>query len=116
MPTRKEARRWEQRRKVSQDKFLREKARQLVADRERVLGPDHPDTLTARVDLQMLLFPGDGGAWQALDITRGWENLAADCERVLGPDHRVTRIAQGELADWRSLRLPSYVYDDPSWR
>jgi hypothetical protein len=106
---------------MSQDKFSQEarqkKASQLVADRERVLGPEHPDTLTARVDLLMLLFPvpGDAGAWQGLGIARDWEDLATDCKRVLGPDHPNTRIAQGQLVAWQS-RLPSYVLDDPSWR
>lgn len=59
--------------------------KQLAADRERVLGPDHPDTLIARVRVQELLhvegFTSLGISWQAED------QLAADCARVLGPDH-----------------------------
>jgi hypothetical protein len=59
--------------------------RQLAADRARILGPDHPDTLIAWVRLQELLYverlTSQGLSRQAQ------EQLAADCARVLGPDH-----------------------------
>jgi hypothetical protein len=59
--------------------------KQLAADRARVLGPDHPDTLIAGVRLQELLhverLTSLGITWEAQD------QLAADCARVLGPDH-----------------------------
>ena len=66
----------------------------LVADQERVLGPDHPDTLAARNNL--------AGAYRAagrLDeaISLHEQTLAA-YERVLGPDHPDTVNSRDNLA------------------
>ena len=64
--------------------------------RERVLGPEHPDTLTARANL---------AAWtgQAGDAAGARDQYAALLpvrERVLGPEHPDTLTARGNLAHW----------------
>jgi hypothetical protein len=70
--------------------------KQLAADRARVLGPDHPDTLIAQVRLLELLhverLTGLGLTWEEE------EQLAADCARVLGPDHPDT------LSSWALMQ------------
>ncbi|OLZ55184.1 hypothetical protein BS329_03930 [Amycolatopsis coloradensis] len=64
-----------------------------LADSERVLGPDHPNTLTSRNNL--------AGAYQAAgDVGRAiplYEAALADSERVLGPDHPTTRAIRSNL-------------------
>lgn len=89
---------WDARRR---DKALA-KAEKLAARRERVLGPDHPDTLIASVRLQELLYLGLGNHG---GLSREAEDqLAADCERILGPDHPET------LSSWalmKSFRWPA---------
>ncbi|WSK08439.1 tetratricopeptide repeat protein [Kitasatospora sp. NBC_01300] len=57
--------------------------RALVADYERALGPDHPDTLDARLGLaRSVVAAGDHPAAAEL-----YTALLADQERALGPDH-----------------------------
>jgi hypothetical protein len=58
----------------------------LLADVQRALGPDHPDTLTTRHNLAML--KADSGNVKAakLDLLR----LRADCDRILGTRHPTT--------------------------
>ena len=58
------------------------------------LGPDHPDTLTARSNLASA-YREAGRTGEAIAIE---EPLAADTERVLGPDHPDTLRARGNLA------------------
>jgi Tetratricopeptide repeat len=52
-----------------------------LADCERLLGPDHPDTLTSRSNL--------AGAYESAgglgDAIRLFEQTLADSERLLGP-------------------------------
>ncbi|MFF7725129.1 tetratricopeptide repeat protein [Streptomyces sp. NPDC008001] len=66
----------------------------VAADRERVLGPDHPDTLTSRYEaafaLSMLGRPGEA--------LREYARAAAGRERALGPDHPATLAARQETA------------------
>jgi tetratricopeptide (TPR) repeat protein len=75
----------------------------LVAGSERVLGPDHRDTLTSRNNLGLAY-------WSAgrLDeaITLHEQNLATR-ERVLGPDHPDTLTSRNNLglAYWSAGRL-----------
>ncbi|MGO1053756.1 tetratricopeptide repeat protein [Crossiella sp. CA198] len=63
-----------------------------LAQREAVLGPDHPETLRNRITL--LRWAGSEAEFAA---------LLADCERVLGPRHRdtlrVRRIFAAHLAE-----------------
>ena len=55
----------------------------LLADRERVLGPDHPDTLHSRNNLAAA-YRAAGRAAEAIPL---YERTLADRERVQGPDH-----------------------------
>ena len=64
-----------------------------LADFERVLGADHPDTLTARHPRRRLPV---GGALRGGD--RAFERTLADFERVLGADHPDTLTARHHLA------------------
>ena len=66
----------------------------LVADSERVLGPDDPDTLRSRNNLAVA-YRAAGRTDEA--ITLHEQNLAAR-ERVLGPDHPDTVAAGNNLA------------------
>jgi hypothetical protein len=59
-----------------------------------LLGPAHPDTLTARGNLA-------GSYWSAGRTTEAIplaERVLADAERLLGPDHTDTLRARGNLA------------------
>ena len=69
-----------------------------LADRERVLGPDHPDTLTSRNNLAVA-YRAAGRAAEAIPLL---EQTLADRERVLGPDHPDTLTSRNNLA----ARLP----------
>ena len=66
----------------------------LLADCERVLGADHPDTLTSRNNL--------AGAYRSAgDLGRAiplYEQTLADRERVLGADHPDTLTSRNNLA------------------
>jgi tetratricopeptide (TPR) repeat protein len=66
----------------------------IILAAERVLGPDHPDTLTSRNNL--------AGAYEAVgDLTRAialYEATLTDRERVLGPDHPDTLASRNNLA------------------
>ena len=68
-----------------------------LTDRERLLGPDHPDTLTSQ--------DGLAGAYQAAGrLTEAiplYERTLTDRERLLGPDHPDTRATQNNLANAR---------------
>jgi tetratricopeptide (TPR) repeat protein len=66
----------------------------LLADQERVLGPDHPDTLTSRDELGVA-YLNAGRTDEA--ITFHQQTLAAR-ERVLGPDHPDTLTSRHNLA------------------
>jgi hypothetical protein len=61
-----------------------------LADCERVLGPDHPDTLASRGNLAHAYHTA-GRLTEALTV---FERTLADCERVLGPDDPLTRTAR----------------------
>ncbi|MFC8894858.1 FxSxx-COOH system tetratricopeptide repeat protein, partial [Streptomyces cinereoruber] len=69
--------------------------RRAVAAYERVLGQDHPDTLSLRGNL--------AGAYQSAgDLKRAiplYETNSADFERVLGQDHPSTLTSRNNLAN-----------------
>ena len=68
-------------------------AEPLVADQERVLGADHPDTLGMRNNLA-------GAYWTAgrrAEAITLLEQVLADRERVLGADHPDTLMTRGNL-------------------
>jgi tetratricopeptide (TPR) repeat protein len=67
----------------------------LVAARERVLGPDHPDTLASRNNLANAY--RDAGRLDEA-ITLHEQNLATR-ERMQGPDHSDTLSSRGNLAN-----------------
>jgi tetratricopeptide (TPR) repeat protein len=66
----------------------------LVADFEQVLGPDHPDTLTARNSLAAA-YQAAGRVAEAIPL---YEQTLAACQRLLGADHPRTLNARSNLA------------------
>jgi tetratricopeptide (TPR) repeat protein len=66
----------------------------LVADCERVLGPDHPQTLSAKHNLA-IAYRQAARVAEAIPLH---EQVLADRERVLGPDHPQTLGARDNLA------------------
>ncbi|WP_432844224.1 tetratricopeptide repeat protein [Dactylosporangium sp. CA-092794] len=71
---------------------------QLLTDCLRVLGPDHPDTLTARGSLASRRAEA-GDLAGAIDA---YQQLLTDYLRALGPDHPDTLTARNNLAYWRA--------------
>ncbi|MFE9452766.1 tetratricopeptide repeat protein [Streptomyces sp. NPDC006739] len=68
--------------------------RAVAAERARLLGPDHPDTLASRYEVAFTL-SRTGRAAEALD---GYTEVARARARVLGPDHPDTLAARQETA------------------
>jgi tetratricopeptide (TPR) repeat protein len=66
----------------------------LVADFEHVLGPDHPDTVTARNSLAAA-YQAAGRTAEAIPLYE--QNLGA-CERLLGADHPRSLNSRSSLA------------------
>ena len=67
---------------------------QMLAEREWVLGPDHPYTLTARNNLAGA-YKSAGRLAEAVEL---FEQVLAEYERVLGSDHPDTLAARNNLA------------------
>uniref|UniRef100_UPI0023F5310F tetratricopeptide repeat protein n=1 Tax=Schaalia cardiffensis TaxID=181487 RepID=UPI0023F5310F len=65
----------------------------LLVDRQRVLGVDHPDTLTTRNNLASCL----ARAGRVDEAIAQFEALLNDCLRVLGPDHPLTKNVREAL-------------------
>ena len=63
-------------------------------DSGRVLGADHPNTLTTRNNLAMA-YRAAGRTAKAIPLL---ERTLADCERMLGADHPDTNAAREDLA------------------
>lgn len=61
------------------------------------LGPDHPDTLTARSNLAEWL----GETGQPAQAASQYRDLLTDYLRVLGPDHPHTLATRDQLAYWQ---------------
>lgn len=61
------------------------------------IGPDHPDTLTARANLAVSYWSA-GRTNDAIDIL---ERVVATSEESLGADHPDTLTAQRTLGMWR---------------
>jgi Domain of unknown function (DUF4062)/Tetratricopeptide repeat len=77
----------------------RDLQRRVLDARERVLGPEHPDTLAARQELA-------GGTGLAGDFAGARDLFTAllpACERVLGAEHPDTLTARAHLAAWTGL-------------
>ncbi|MFE9747520.1 tetratricopeptide repeat protein [Saccharothrix saharensis] len=64
-----------------------------LADRERVLGHEHPNTLLSRNNLASASWSA-GDRDRAISLQRA---ALADAERVLGPDHPTTRTIRANL-------------------
>ena len=67
---------------------------QMLAEREWVLGPDHPYTLTARNNLAGA-YKSAGRFGEAIEL---YEQVLAERERVLGADHLDTLTVRNNLA------------------
>lgn len=68
--------------------------RRLVTDRSRILGPDHPDTLTARNDLAY----ARQNSGEHREAVREFAAVTADRARLLGPDAPDTLVSRLGLA------------------
>ena len=65
----------------------------MLAERKRLLGADHPDTLNTRNNLAGA-YDSAGHLAEAIDA---WEELLPDCQRVLGLEHPLTKLVQKNL-------------------
>jgi hypothetical protein len=72
----------------------------VLADCHRVLGPNHPDTLTCRSDLAAA-YEMDGRLDEAISL---YAHTLAIRERVLGPQHPDTLSSRSSLAVAYSVR------------
>jgi hypothetical protein len=68
----------------------------VLADRERILGADHPSTLTARANLASS-YRSAGRTTDAIPLQ---ESVLTDRERILGADHPDTIAARKVLTAW----------------
>ncbi|GLF96965.1 serine/threonine-protein kinase [Streptomyces yaizuensis] len=68
--------------------------RAVAAEREHVLGADHPDTLASRYEIGFSL----GRTGRAEDALREFTRVADGRSRALGPDHPDTLAARQETA------------------
>jgi eukaryotic-like serine/threonine-protein kinase len=68
--------------------------RAVAAEREHVLGPDHPDTLASRYEVGFIL----SRTGRAADALREFTRVAEGRERSLGADHPETLAARQEMA------------------
>ena len=74
----------------------RDLQRRVVDARERVLGPEHPDTLDARANLAS--WTGEAG--DAAGARARLAALVPTVERVVGPEHPDTLADRASLARW----------------
>ncbi|MEU7642099.1 tetratricopeptide repeat protein, partial [Streptomyces sp. NPDC039016] len=72
---------------------------ELLSDRERVLGSDHPETLTTRADLAWWR----GQAGDPRGAAAAYEQVVEDRLRVLGPEHPGTLAARADFAYWQAM-------------
>jgi tetratricopeptide (TPR) repeat protein len=70
-------------------------AEPLLADQQRILGPDHPNTLTTRNNLATA-YRMAGRTAEAIPL---FERTFADRERILGPDHPDTLNSRNNLGE-----------------
>ncbi len=71
----------------------------LLADAERVLGPEHPDILRTRAHLAHWR----GKAGDAASARDQFAALLPDAERVFGPEHPDTLRARDGLVRWSEI-------------
>ncbi|WP_031480077.1 serine/threonine-protein kinase [Streptomyces bicolor] len=68
--------------------------RAVAAEREHLLGPEHPDTLASRYELAFTL----SRTGRAADALREYKHVARARSLALGPDHPDTLAARQEMA------------------
>ncbi|MEV6651936.1 tetratricopeptide repeat protein [Streptomyces sp. NPDC051219] len=68
--------------------------RAVAAEREHVLGPDHPDTLASHYEVGFTL----SRTGRPADALREYRRVAEGRTRALGPDHPETLAARQEMA------------------
>jgi tRNA A-37 threonylcarbamoyl transferase component Bud32/tetratricopeptide (TPR) repeat protein len=68
--------------------------RAVAAEREHLLGPDHPDTLASHYEVAFTL----SRTGRAADALREYKHVAATRTRTLGADHPDTLAARQEMA------------------
>ncbi|MFI6340301.1 tetratricopeptide repeat protein [Streptomyces sp. NPDC050535] len=68
--------------------------RAVTAERQHVLGPDHPDTLASRYEVGFTL----SRTGRPAEALREYAHVAQTRERVLGPEHADTLAARQEMA------------------
>ncbi|MFI0140296.1 serine/threonine-protein kinase [Streptomyces luteogriseus] len=68
--------------------------RGVAAEREHLLGPDHPDTLSSRYEVAFAL----SRTGRAADALRAYKHVAEARIRTLGADHPDTLAARQEMA------------------
>ncbi|MYR44448.1 tetratricopeptide repeat protein, partial [Streptomyces sp. SID5910] len=68
--------------------------RAVAAERERLLGPDHPDTLASRYEIAFTLTR----TGRAADALRAYKRVAEARIRTLGADHADTLAVRQEMA------------------
>ena len=66
---------------------------QVLTDSIRVLGDDHPDTLTSRNNLAGAYYAA-GRLTEAITL---YEQVTKDCARILGEDHPLTKTVRENL-------------------
>jgi tetratricopeptide (TPR) repeat protein len=66
----------------------------VAAEHDRLLGPDHPDTLASRYEVAFTL----NHTGRPADALREYTHVADSRERILGPDHPDTLTARQEMA------------------
>ncbi|MET0236075.1 MAG: tetratricopeptide repeat protein, partial [Kibdelosporangium sp.] len=69
----------------------------LLSDQLRILGPDHPHTLTTRNNLAH--WRGEAG--DPAGAATATAELLTDRLRILGPDHPNTLASRNNLAHWQ---------------
>ncbi|MGW5635982.1 tetratricopeptide repeat protein [Streptomyces sp. NPDC003832] len=68
--------------------------RAVAAEREHLLGPDHPDTLASRFEVAVTL----SRTGRAADALREYKHVTRARSLALGPDHPATLAARQEMA------------------
>jgi len=73
--------------------------RELLPDRERVLGAGHPETLATRWNIAFWT----GRCGDPAGALRVYRELLPDMERVLGAGHPDTLATRGNITNWAEV-------------
>jgi tetratricopeptide (TPR) repeat protein/Cdc6-like AAA superfamily ATPase len=77
---------------------------EVLRSRQRVLGPNHPETLETRIAIAYLDWTFGRG-----DCVAMYEQLLADCQNALGADHPLTMQTTRRLAVAMAMAGPTYA-------